>query len=135
VSSFRQIGELCRDVIAEAELRAARQATAAKEVAAQPGGGEAEPPLPSVEVSPRQNRNGKRAGAGKAPASQQGGGQTTGETAAGGSRISSARELHMQPALRLISSKCLDTATTAANGRSPRPVVSRHLVLVSGHAR
>ena len=41
---------------------------------------------------------------------------------------------HTPPALRLISSKCLDTEASPNAGRRPRPAVSRHLVLVSDHA-
>lgn len=42
-----------------------------------------------------------------------------------------------RPVLSVVSNRCLGTASpAAASGRTPRPVVPRHLVLVSGgHAR
>ena len=47
-------------------------------------------------------------------------------------RVDAASKATNRPALRLVSSRCLDTASPQA--RPPRAVVSRHLVLIGGHA-
>ena len=147
MSSFRQIGELCRDVIAEAELAArasksrsnwneagSGEATASmqpttggmSELDGGPTkGGERQPALP-VEGRPGKP-NGKGRGTVKATASVRGSVEQPGGTAV---RSYGQR---MKPALRIVSSRCLETApNAAANGRCPRPAVSRHLVLVAG---
>jgi hypothetical protein len=60
--SFKSIGELCRDVIAEAEL-AARASKSRKNLGSAPlwEEGESEAPLPSLEVAPANRVKGRGA--------------------------------------------------------------------------
>jgi hypothetical protein len=136
---MKRIGDIAAMLVAHPELMRAALNEPARELrvsrapstAANEGGGRAVaregryalPPLPSgVEGRPRQMGKGR----GTKPR------QFTGSA----EHRENARDSYgtpMHAALRLVSSRCLDTAITAANlGRSPRPVVSRHLVLVGG---
>jgi hypothetical protein len=148
--SFKSIGTLAGTVLKQAEL-AARSHNGAHKFRGEPSGvaqlpdastadgmemgggptkgGERQPALP-VEGRPGK-LNGKGRGTVKATASVRGGAeQLRGGTA---KAPETAYGHRMKPVLRLVSNRCLDTATPAANkGRSPRPVVSRHLVLIGG---
>jgi hypothetical protein len=124
--SFKQIGIPARKVIAEAELRVSRApSTAPNEGGRLTGAKTNSPPTLYADAPAPSGSNGK--GRGTKPR------QFTGSA----EHRENARDSYgtpMHAALRLVSSRCLDTAITAAYlGRTPRPVVSSHLVLVSGH--
>lgn len=118
--SFRQIGELCRDVIAEAELRSRAPSTAAKGGRLTPGG-QHQPALPSEEVAPAKlnKKDGRRA-----PASQGRDGQARrGKNEAAPRKVSPAY-------LRLVSNSCEPTRNAALSVYPPTRRVGSHLVLV-----
>lgn len=152
--SFKSIGELCRDVIGEAETaaHAGKLRTELNTVPTSGGAstvmtdvvsgmrmggaplreeGESEAPIAQASLEEPMASKLNEKVRGRAPAVQSKG---LGDGARG---EMSRAEYGPAPVLRLIvSNTCLGTATpAAANGRSPRPAVSRHLVLVSGHMR
>lgn len=114
--AFKSIGTLASAVLREAELRAARQATAANEDGGGSPDGRAtnEPPMRSAREGSTRKTNGKGRGATAPPVNREVG-RTEGETSA----------------LRLVSNRC-EPARNAASSVFPARRAGSHLVLVGG---
>jgi hypothetical protein len=127
--TFRSIGTLAGDVLRKAELRAARQATAAK------GGGlTVEDSIsPPIAPAPREKASEWNMASGKDgdPAQRsERGSQTIGRTAL--KQIGATNGHRMAPALRVIDGdRCMDRAFPT---RLPRAARSIHLLLISSHS-
>lgn len=133
--AFKSIGTLAGSVLANVENMRAGANPAKIEAARQHTGGMDDEPL--AQDMPAHPVSGVEGSAATGLGMEKDGGSLatpasfTGSVDQGGTERHSYGQ-HMQPALRLVSNRCLDTAKPAVKARSPRAAVSRHLMLVGG---